>query len=84
MNYEARFTMIYIFSGVGLVVVIVIILGILHFCEATRCETRAGEMKLEYVYSLTSGCRVKLKDRTVPMDQLRFFENGRIEVEAND
>jgi len=55
-----------------------------YLCRATECETRAKEMKLEHIYSLVSGCRVKLGNRTVPMEQLRFFNDGRVTIETED
>lgn len=78
-----RFDKEFIWSITGVIVVVILTIFLSRSCESTRCETRAQEMGLQHVYSLTSGCRVKLGDKTVPLDQVRFFEDGHIIVEKD-
>lgn len=84
MNYknEERLFIGIVIAGLALLIGGVIF-GV-RSCESTRCGTLAEEMKLEHTYSMISGCRVKLGERTVPLGQVRFFEDGKIRVEEGD
>lgn len=72
--------------GVAITLAIALILvgGLLllaRSCSKTRCETYAEELNTDYRYDFTSGCRLKVKGRFVPRDNLRLLQDGELQVE---
>ena len=71
-----------IFVALGILFVLGISFGVVC-CESSTCTTLAEDLRLEHKWSVIGGCRVKVGDRFVPLGNVRFLQNGAIQVEVD-